>query len=557
MSSPPHILRTTHSQYFPSTSRNINLPKVSKRSLRDIEIVRNLSITETNKPLSLSFLNIKNKQKIDSNPEIKLRRLNIRIEPSPTPSTSNTRLSVLEREFNSEKNKEFFIKYEKIKKEKQMEEKLKKAKHEVEQLKYNRNILYEQSVEILNKIYDYNLTLHVLDNDGYVLMKQREHERIAFSIEKQQQQTKREVIGNKNNQMKITTRKSTPTTKRKSAIKIDSFVLSTLNSRENKEKLEKKKGINKEKNKCYEALHTINESIKKIKEEINIKIHQRDTIQNELSNYYHNLLYEGLDVRQEGLCWIIKAIWQIGANVQLTYLPTFLDNESIDYLFTVAHKTVELKHIGEEIEKEKTKLQKDLKHVLTLKSLSSSVNNSLIVNGKNLFQTSVMNIPTSKRPTIRARRASMIAKKPTNSNNNKEYKVNHILNACEQRDKVETEENNKVFFALPTMKNIVKLTHKKDVIEKYLKEIKKKEMKRLFKLLITNEYERKNEVHAEIVIAALVGENHRDKEIQAYTKLKKNYLDSIKKVEFFSMCKKRNEMDKMHFAKFTNSEPGK
>jgi hypothetical protein len=107
------------------------------------------------------------------------------------------------------------------------------------------------------------------------------------------------------------------------------------------------------------------------------------------------------------------------------------------------------------------------------------------------------------------------------------------------------------------MKNIVKLTYKKDVIEKYLKEIKKKEMKRLFKLLITNEYERKNEVHAEIVIAALVGENHRDKEIQAYTKLKKNYLDSIKKVEFFSMCKKRNEMDKMHFAKFTHSEPGK
>ena len=50
--------------------------------------------------------------------------------------------------------------------------------------------------------------------------------------------------------------------------------------------------------------------------------------ENELSNYYHNLLYEGLDVRQEGLCWIIKAIWQIGANVQLTYLPTFLDNSS-------------------------------------------------------------------------------------------------------------------------------------------------------------------------------------------------------------------------------------
>lgn len=77
MSSPLKILHTTQSQYITGTLRRLKLPKVSKNSLRDIELVRNLSLTDSNKPLSLSFLNIKNKQKIDSNPEIKLRRLNI------------------------------------------------------------------------------------------------------------------------------------------------------------------------------------------------------------------------------------------------------------------------------------------------------------------------------------------------------------------------------------------------------------------------------------------------------------------------------------------------
>jgi hypothetical protein len=82
-------------------------------------------------------------------------------------------------------------------------------------------------------------------------------------------------------------------------------------------------------------------------------------------------------------------------------------------------------------------------------------------------------------------------------------------------------------------------------------------MERLFKLFIEDDYERKNEVAAEVVLAALVGEVNKDREMQTYTKLRKNYFESIKKAEFFSITRKENELSKLHFAKFTNSLVGK
>jgi len=53
-------------------------------------------------------------------------------------------------------------------------------------------------------------------------------------------------------------------------------------------------------------------------------------------NYYHQVLSAGIDTRQEGLVWIIKVIWYLGANVALNKLPRFLDEKAVEYLFKVA-----------------------------------------------------------------------------------------------------------------------------------------------------------------------------------------------------------------------------
>lgn len=42
-----------------------------------------------------------------------------------------------------------------------------------------------------------------------------------------------------------------------------------------------------------------------------------------------------LNFRREGLVWIIKAIWNLGHKVSPAYLPSFLDEQLISYLFNV------------------------------------------------------------------------------------------------------------------------------------------------------------------------------------------------------------------------------
>jgi len=97
-------------------------------------------------------------------------------------------------------------------------------------------------------------------------------------------------------------------------------------------------------------LQEIKENTKNIKEEM-------EQIRNKLMLHYHNLLNEGIDTRQEGLVWIIKSIWNLGHNVIMSYMPNYLDEKCIDFLFSIAHKDYELQKMRNEIEEIKRKLR--------------------------------------------------------------------------------------------------------------------------------------------------------------------------------------------------------
>ena len=49
--------------------------------------------------------------------------------------------------------------------------------------------------------------------------------------------------------------------------------------------------------------------------------------------------------RKDGLTWIIKAIWNLGFDVITSYLPNFLDESSINYLFEYTIREIELKKL--------------------------------------------------------------------------------------------------------------------------------------------------------------------------------------------------------------------
>ena len=49
--------------------------------------------------------------------------------------------------------------------------------------------------------------------------------------------------------------------------------------------------------------------------------------------HYYEVLQLGIDTRQEGLKWIVKALWTLGENIKISKLPSYLDAQAINFVF--------------------------------------------------------------------------------------------------------------------------------------------------------------------------------------------------------------------------------
>ena len=72
---------------------------------------------------------------------------------------------------------------------------------------------------------------------------------------------------------------------------------------------------------------------------------QINILKSELNLHFHKLLIEGHDTRESGLTWILQSIWNIGCEVIISYLPDYLDEIGINFMFVYSHKNIELSRI--------------------------------------------------------------------------------------------------------------------------------------------------------------------------------------------------------------------
>ena len=86
-----------------------------------------------------------------------------------------------------------------------------------------------------------------------------------------------------------------------------------------KSKKDRKKIICKDLNYYHEKLENLHYLQKKII--------------NKLYTHYLTILREGSDTREEGLAWIISEILNLGKKVLMSYMPTYLDEKCVLYLF--------------------------------------------------------------------------------------------------------------------------------------------------------------------------------------------------------------------------------
>ena len=256
--------------------------------------------------------------------------------------------------------------------------------------------------------------------------------------------------------------------------------------------------------------------ISKLNKELESGKKEEKEIINKLMLFYKEILYKAKKVKKDGLVWIIKAIWYLGENVPMSFLPPFLDFDSIEYLFKLAHKQLEIEYFTKKVHEMKLSLKKDISDKykndfirLKIKYKSKKENNNSLLLDKSKFYINM---------------------KKANNESISEEKKNVYLDLVK-----EFEEKNRQFelMNLPEINRINSVKEHLQKIKDDIIKLKQNEIKRISKCFIENNYEEIYHTNIETVLSALIGTDTKDTEMNKYHILKKNHMLKLKKIRFF------------------------
>ena len=104
----------------------------------------------------------------------------------------------------------------------------------------------------------------------------------------------------------------------------------------------------------------------------------------------------------------------------------------------------------------------------------------------------------------------------------------------------EKRNNNYEIEKMEEMGKIEELQNKIKNIENEIVEIKNKEIMRIFKQFVENDYQHRYHVSIDVVLAALLGEHMKNIEVNKFAKFKKEYLDNLKNIRFYEYRKNKD-----------------
>lgn len=517
-----------------NTEEKTNIYFTSSLKLNpNIKLVNILNFEEDVNDILNTDLDLeKQKEKIDKNKTVKLIRLGLYKKKDKENNNKNEFESIEEKEKENENDLEK-IDIENRDKEKKMEKRLKDGLNNIEQLRSECQRLNNKINELNKIIEDFQIESRVLTNYAE-----------DFDKKYQDELKEKNENNNKDNENNYDNKEGSRDTTRKKAknLQIQAFsqmtkmIIFKQQRDDKKKKIQEKIQINESvKKKLENDLMQKRELCNKAKKELY-------EIRKNLVNSYHLKLYEGLDFRSEGLSMIIKEIWNLGMNVNVSFMPTYLDGPSIDFLFKKANQSIELNKIRQVIKDNETELAFYLKEWKNNNKEISNIfkrNNQLELNDNNkneekknffneneLFKTKISNVSISYLDPYPKTKQFMI-----------DYKKKHPN--LFQRDLPGIEIKHIPFKSLniPTKiieknKNIEKLKCLLEIKIEQNKQKDKKEVERLNKEFIKNEYKEKYEVNVETIFGALFGEEKKNEMLIYYTKLEKEYKDGKKIIQF-------------------------
>ena len=241
-------------------------------------------------------------------------------------------------------------------------------------------------------------------------------------------------------------------------------------------------------------------------------------ISDKLMMSYKESLHKGTNVRNEGLAWLIKSIWTLGENVPMSFMPDFLDCESIDFLFKLARKQYSIQEILEQISDLKIRIKNKIKNKhlhLQTPSINEIRINEIISYNKTLS--------VKEKLVLKNEYESKMLKNESMKDVYKDL-VNQF-----KKNKTKIKISNWSEFQM-----INKLNDEMEKIKKEIDDLKQKEINRIYLCFLEQNYENKFHTNIEIVLSALIGFEGKEAEMNKFKSVKKNYIANMKQIRFFA-----------------------
>ena len=495
-------------------SRKIRIRKINlnKSLLNDIEVVKNLDIDVIpNMLMARQFEMKKLKENIDNNTDIELKRLGKYKQKQSKQSNQSTdekdieskeRVKILEKKYL-----EFLDQY-------------KNNKSELE--KINAHIL-----NIINIIDDYKLELYSFDNYSNDIYK-----KFKENIEKK----KLELMTKMENMQYQSMDEYNLFEKELNKLTGDKFHF--------QEEIKQKRIIINENitkaeellNKLQEKKNDINNTTKELKN--NIKENKINLIK-----LYHLSLYEGLDFRYEGLSNIIRSIWNLGVEVDVAFMPKYLDKLLINFLFEHAKLVIQINNFKKQLDLSNKNFLNDLddwkktnniSNNITLRHDETSQRSSNNISDVDLFQTKL--------------NKSKLGNKNRNSKSMKfmqnYYNKFYFLIDNKEKNELNDYKQSRLQYNFSIPKKFVE--EHQDIekgkiilqnLQNKMKNMEKNEIKRICREFTYNNYGIIYNVCPYIIVSAICGNESKDEGMIFYNMTEREISDNKKKLRFHDVNK--------------------
>ena len=481
------------------------------RQNKTIEILHKLNLDSKIKDIyNEEMKKEKKRETINSNKEIIERRLGL---------YKDIELN-LEEEKDKEKEFQYYneLSLEKLsqkEKEKKAERNYKQILKDLEFLEMNLAEKDNEIKELKRKIDNEKLDLNVIDHFGRNIDKKNftsETPIKNISVEKYSMMLKTPLIHKPDAQLSLA--------------KNEDFEFQAKLLVKKYQRDEKQKQIQSVINEDEKKMQSLQKEKNALREKFNSKKKKINEFKKELINIFHSKLFEGLDFRGDGIVKMILNIWNLGEDIDMNFIPPFLDQGAVDFLFKKARQLIEISKIKKLIDENKKDFFGTLRDWKNDNHLD--LNNSDNRNKINyFFKTKVHNLKdNSILESYPKTKIFMNNYKKSKENENEESdkKINKSILKSYEIPNLIMDKNRKVERAKALLRTLQKQMDKDE----------KNEVTRLSKEFLFNNYEKKYKVCIDTIIGALVGEQHQDDMLNLYYKILKENKDNFKLIEFYS-----------------------